>query len=92
MSNIKENSTSSMTSSDKSHLSEDISDKAYTLSPEDVLDAFQSTRHGLTQDEAAARLELYGSNRLPETKPASIAKVFLHQFKSPLIYVLVVAA
>lgn len=57
-----------------------------------VLTAYQSSKHGLTQAEAAARLEHYGPNALPESKPPGIGKVFLRQFASPLIYVLVVAA
>jgi len=57
-----------------------------------ILEALQSSRHGLKHTETAARLEQYGYNKLPETRPSGIATVFLHQFKSPLIYVLVVAA
>jgi len=57
-----------------------------------ILTAFQSSRHGLTQVEASARVEQYGRNTLPESKPPGIATIFLRQFKSPLIYVLVIAA
>ena len=59
---------------------------------DEILAAHQSTRHGLTQAEASARLEQNGPNSLPESKPAGIGLVFFHQFKSPLIYVLLVAA
>ncbi|MCK5002868.1 MAG: HAD-IC family P-type ATPase [Gammaproteobacteria bacterium] len=64
----------------------------HALSSDDVLVTHQSTAHGLSQAEAAVRLEQNGPNSLPETKPAGIGMVFLHQFKSPLIYVLIVAA
>jgi Ca2+-transporting ATPase len=64
----------------------------HALSSDEVLVAHQSTAHGLSQAEAASRLEQNGPNSLPETKPAGIGMVFLHQFKSPLIYVLIVAA
>ncbi|MDH5710232.1 MAG: HAD-IC family P-type ATPase [Gammaproteobacteria bacterium] len=57
-----------------------------------VLESQHTSRHGLTQAEALLRLERNGPNSLPETKPDSFALVFLHQFKSPLIYVLLVAA
>lgn len=57
-----------------------------------ILATLQSSIHGLTQAEVSARIEQYGPNALPETKPPGIGRVFLHQFASPLIYVLVVAA
>ena len=38
------------------------------------------------------RLKKYGENKLPETKPDSLVLVFLRQFQSPLIYVLIAAA
>jgi len=59
---------------------------------EAVLSACRASLHGLGRDEAAARLERYGPNALPESKPPGIGLVFLRQFKSPLIYVLLVAA
>jgi magnesium-transporting ATPase (P-type) len=59
---------------------------------ETVLGTLRSSPHGLTQVEATARVGRYGRNRLPETRPPGITTVFLHQFASPLIYVLVAAA
>jgi Ca2+-transporting ATPase len=47
---------------------------------------------GLTQGEAAKRLQQYGPNALPESKAPSLVVLFLHQFLSPLIYILLVAA
>ena len=47
---------------------------------------------GLTQLEARQRLQKHGPNRLPEPKQPGLALIFLHQFKSPFIYVLLVAA
>jgi len=38
--------------------------------------------------EAARRLQLHGPNQLPEGKSDSLFLIFLRQFKSPLIYVL----
>ncbi|MEA1868269.1 MAG: cation-transporting P-type ATPase, partial [Thermodesulfobacteriota bacterium] len=57
-----------------------------------VLTALRSSHHGLSRLEAATRLEQYGRNALPRAKIPGIARVFLHQFISPLIYVLVAAA
>ena len=61
-------------------------------SSEAVLSALQVTRHGLDRGEASARLARYGRNTLPTVKPQSLASIFLHQFTSPLIYVLLAAA
>lgn len=51
-----------------------------------------SSRHGLTHDESLARLERYGPNLLPQPKPPSLATLFIRQFASPLIYILIAAA
>ncbi len=47
---------------------------------------------GLSLSEAKARLETYGFNTLPEKPPESWLLIFYRQFKSPLIYILVVCA
>ncbi|HHH89519.1 MAG TPA: ATPase, partial [Aliiroseovarius sp.] len=57
-----------------------------------VLDALASSAHGLSRDEAAARLQSFGRNSLPRPAPPGIVRVFLRQFTSPLIYVLLAAA
>ena len=46
---------------------------------------------GLTFAQAAQRLKKYGSNELKKQKTFSSFKIFLHQFTSPLIYVLLFA-
>jgi magnesium-transporting ATPase (P-type) len=47
---------------------------------------------GLSARAAETRLEQFGENRLPETPPTPQWVIFLRQFMSPLIYILVVAA
>jgi len=47
---------------------------------------------GLEPHEVARRLERFGTNALPEARRRSLAAVVLGQFKSPLIYLLLVAA
>jgi magnesium-transporting ATPase (P-type) len=47
---------------------------------------------GLPAADAAARRETYGPNRLPTRPPPGPLVLFLRQFKSPLIYVLIAAA
>jgi Ca2+-transporting ATPase len=59
---------------------------------EEILAALQGSPSGLSHAEATSRLEHYGRNALPAAEPPGIARVFLHQFASPLIYILVVAA
>lgn len=47
---------------------------------------------GLTAQEAQQKLRQYGPNALPETKSRSFVLIFLRQFLSPLIYILLIAA
>jgi len=64
----------------------------HALSRDEALAAVNSSHHGLSQNEAALRLGQYGYNALPQVKMDGIGKVFLRQFISPLIYVLLAAA
>ena len=64
----------------------------YSLSAEEVMTSLNSSSHGLSHSEALARLQQLGRNRLPTSIPPNLAHVFLHQFASPLIYVLILAA
>jgi magnesium-transporting ATPase (P-type) len=50
-----------------------------------------STDEGLAADEAAARLEKFGRNELEQEEPKGALEILLSQFKSPLIYILLVA-
>lgn len=47
---------------------------------------------GLTSAEAKKRLEQYGPNALPEKPPPSNLVIFISQLRSPLVYILIVAA
>ncbi|TSD84047.1 HAD-IC family P-type ATPase [Mycobacterium sp. KBS0706] len=57
-----------------------------------ALARLSSTRAGLNEAEAAARLESWGANRLPEPRGKTLFGVFLNQFRSPFIYLLLAAA
>ena len=59
---------------------------------EAVVRTLATTRLGLSREEAARRLTLYGPNALPEQKPPSLLTLFLRQFRSPLIYLLLAVA
>lgn len=64
----------------------------HALGLAEVLQKLDATEHGLSVGEAKARLGEYGPNRLPEKPPASLWKIVLRQFCSPLIYILALAA
>jgi Ca2+-transporting ATPase len=63
----------------------------YRRQAEDALSALKSGRQGLSQPEAQQRLELYGANELAEKKGISPWALFLRQFKSFLIIILLIA-
>lgn len=60
-------------------------------SDETLADLGTSIR-GLTEDAVKDKLGKIGLNKLPEEKTDSIVVVFLRQFQSPVIYLLLVAA
>lgn len=65
---------------------------AFWHSPVSVLLArLQSQIHGLTQSEAEARLQQYGPNRLHNHQAVSPWRLFLAQFKSSIILILLFA-
>lgn len=64
----------------------------YAVTAEEVLAASESSIHGISQAEAAARLIEFGPNRLPEPGAPGVISLFMSQFLSPLIYVLLAAA
>jgi Ca2+-transporting ATPase len=64
----------------------------YNHSPDEALLALDSRRSGLNDAEVGARLLQYGPNQLKGKKKTPPVLVFLKQFLSPLIYVLLVAA
>jgi len=63
----------------------------HSLPPEEVINILDSRLSGLTTREASSRLLQYGFNELKTQKPISLVMLFLRQFASPLIYVLLVA-
>nr|NIP49906.1 ATPase [Gammaproteobacteria bacterium]NIQ11413.1 ATPase [Gammaproteobacteria bacterium]NIR25944.1 ATPase [Gammaproteobacteria bacterium]NIY20354.1 ATPase [Gammaproteobacteria bacterium] len=69
-----------------------ISDDCWhTLDNSTTLKRLGSSLQGLTIEEATSRLEHYGRNSLPIKPPPGLGRIFLHQFLSPLIYILIVA-
>lgn len=66
--------------------------KWHNLSTEEALGKLNSSRSGLSEGEAKERLQRYGPNELREKGKSPAILVFLRQFASPLIYILLAAA
>ncbi|MFC2065768.1 cation-translocating P-type ATPase [Chloroflexota bacterium] len=64
----------------------------YNFTPDEALRALNSRRSGFSESEARAQLLRYGPNELKGKKKPLPILVFLSQFLSPLIYVLLIAA
>ncbi|MDP2651115.1 MAG: HAD-IC family P-type ATPase [bacterium] len=58
----------------------------------EVLKTLGSNEQGLTREEAEKRLAENGHNVLPEAKADNLFFIFIRQFRSPLIYILLAAA
>lgn len=64
----------------------------HTKNIEDSLKYLDCSVDGLSSSEADKRVQHYGKNRLKEAKKNTLFKIFLDQFKNPIIYVLLIAA
>jgi len=64
----------------------------HALPEERVYSLLASSPSGLSAGEVRARIGKFGSNTLPTKKPVALWEVILRQFKSPLIYILMIAA
>jgi len=63
----------------------------HSLKFEEIWRHLNSTPQGLSSGEVAKRRKEFGANRLPEEKRLSRFYIFINQFKSPLIYILLIA-
>ncbi len=65
----------------------------HSLEPDEVVRRLKSNmEYGLAYEVAREHLQQFGLNELPEPKRRTLLSIFLHQFLSPLIYLLLVAA
>lgn len=63
----------------------------YKLEAKDIFKKLNSSLSGLSTSEVDFRQKEFGLNKLPEHKSPSPFIIFLHQFLSPLIYILIFA-
>lgn len=73
-------------------MTEDEMEDAYSKSIAAVCSELNTNKHGLKEDEAQRRLEIYGPNEITTEKKKSSLYLFLHQFISPLNGILLIAA
>ncbi len=71
---------------------EEIIAKAYSTSTEDLLTLMSASPDGLSDIESKKRLEEYGFNELPGAFQTPRWQILLRQFKSPIVYLLFIAA
>ncbi|MCK6468432.1 MAG: cation-translocating P-type ATPase, partial [Candidatus Brocadia sinica] len=64
----------------------------YQLHIKEIIQKLGTSEEGLSDNEVIKRLQHYGLNKLAEEEKISRLKILLHQFTSPLIYILLVAA
>jgi magnesium-transporting ATPase (P-type) len=58
----------------------------------EIFSELESSKGGLTSDEAEKRLKFYGANVLPAQKATTLLQIILHQVLNPLIFILIAAA
>ncbi|MEK7192350.1 MAG: HAD-IC family P-type ATPase [Patescibacteria group bacterium] len=74
-------------------LTKDILRRSFWALPiREVLDALETTKFGLADDEVEARRQVFNKNILPKSKGSTGLKIFLRQFKSPLLLLLLAAS
>ena len=64
----------------------------WSITPANLLSTLKSTEKGLAQQEVEQRLKQYGPNALEKRQRATALILFLSQFKSPLVLILIFAA
>lgn len=73
-------------------LEQNIAQKSFwAIKSGDVLDLLETTNEGLSEDEVQERIKIFGKNEISEQKKITRIKIFLSQFKNPLIFLLLIA-
>src|ERR1700690_77565 len=71
--------------------SESAPESYWSLGTDQLLSALKTSNKGLSQAEAEERLKQYGLNALEERHKVNAFGLFLNQFKSPLVLILIAA-
>lgn len=79
-------------SSEKNSLQSLEIEKPHALEAGQLLDELNSSKQGLSSEEASNRLEAVGPNQFPESEKEGVLKRFFKHFHDLLIYILLVAA
>ena len=66
--------------------------KFYTQTVEEVISVLETSAEGLSSEQAQARFEKYGANKLKEGKKPSLIQRFFAQLKDPMLIILLIAA
>jgi Ca2+-transporting ATPase len=63
----------------------------YQLTTKETFEKLKASENGLSDSEIKERLLQFGPNKFIEEEKISRLKILIHQFTSPLIYILLVA-
>lgn len=63
----------------------------YRKTAGEVIEDLESNRDGLTKSEVEKRIKKFGKNKIEKTKKVTWLNILLDQFKSPLVFVLLIA-
>lgn len=63
----------------------------YNKSIENINEELQTNINGLTTKEVEIRINKYGKNILPKKEKDSVLKIFINEFKDPIVLLLIVA-
>lgn len=74
-------------------MNKETTQKAFwSLTTRETLTELTTIKNGLSQKEAERRLKSFGENVFEKTKRITKLHIFLGQFKSPLIFILIIAS
>ncbi len=63
----------------------------WALPVHECLNILETSREGISEEEAKKRMAIFGKNSIPEKSKTTKLKILLNQFKSPLIFILLIA-
>ena len=63
----------------------------YNQEKQEIEEKLKTNENGLTEQEAEIRLKINGANEIPKAKEETILKIFIEQFISPIVGILLIA-